>query len=290
MMEERNPVSRLLSSLARPAKAALATPLALLLFSAAVSAQEELTKRFGPTEPASTYGYRFDELFNLITILISVSFLIVLVLLLVPVLRDRARPGHKASFDHGASLHDKRFTAIVSVIVFVVLDAWVLVVAMVDLREGFWADPLPDDPNVVQVQVFGQQWAWNFRLAGTDGEFGTADDIVTINELTVPKDRPIDLNLTSKDVIHSFFLPDMRVKRDLNPGAIKEVWFQSTQAGTFDILCAELCGYAHYQMHGKMHVLESDDFDAWEEEASRLALAGYDPNDTEAQWAWMFQE
>lgn len=290
MMEERNPVSRLLSSLARPAKAWLATPFALLLFSAAVTAQEEVTKRYGLTPSASTYGHRFDNLFNLITALVSVSFLIVLVLLLVPVLRDRARPGHKASFDHGASLHDKRFTAIVSVIVFVVLDAWVLVVAMIDLREGFWKDQMPDDPAVVQVQVFGQQWAWNFRLAGTDGEFGTADDIVTINELTVPVDRPIDLNLTSKDVIHSFFLPDMRLKRDLNPGAINEAWFEAITTGTYDILCAELCGYAHYQMHGKLHVLPTDDFDAWEEEASRLALAGYDPEDTEAQWAWMFQE
>ena len=290
MNAERNPVSRLLSSLTSLPARWLATPFALMLFSMSLNAQEEITKRYGPPPPVSTYGHRFDSLFNLITILIGVSFLIVLVLLLIPVLRDRARPGHKASYDNGASLHDKRFTAIVSILVFVVLDAWVLVVAMVDLREGFWADPLPNDPDVVQVQVFGQQWAWNFRLAGVDGEFGTADDIITINELTVPKDRPIDLNLTAKDVIHSFFLPDMRLKRDLNPGAINEAWFESTAAGTFDILCAELCGYAHYQMHGKLHVLESDDFDAWEVEASHLALAGYDPEDTEAQWAWMFQE
>ncbi|GJM22967.1 MAG: hypothetical protein DHS20C15_28820 [Planctomycetota bacterium] len=261
----------------------------MLLFSAAVSAQE-VTKRWGPTEPVSTYGHRFDSLFNLITLLISVSFFIVLILLLVPVIRDRAKPGKRASFDHGNSLHDKRFTAIVSVIVFIVLDALVLVIAMRDLREGFWNDPLPNDPEVVRVEVLGQQWSWNFRLAGTDGEFGTPDDIITINELTIPVDRPIDMNLTSKDVIHSFFLPDMRVKRDANPGAVNEMWFESMATGSFAILCAELCGFAHYQMHGEVHVLSEADYDAWEAEASRLALLGYDENDAEAQWAWAWQE
>lgn len=267
----------------------LACPAALALLSVAASAQEA-PKRWGLTPPASSYGHRFDDLFNLITLLISVSFFIVLIMLLVPVIRDRARPGKKAHFDHGNSLHDKRLTAIISIIVFIVLDAWVLVIAMTDLREGFWADPLPSDPRVERVEVLGQQWSWNFRLAGTDGEFGTPDDIITINELTVPVDRPIDMNLTSKDVIHSLFLPDMRVKRDANPGAVNEMWFQPITTGTYDILCAELCGFAHYQMHGKLHVLSEADYDAWEAEASRLALLGYDENDAEAQWAWAWQE
>ena len=221
---------------------------------------------------------------------VSAITLIVLVLLLVPVIRDRAKPGKKAVYDHGNSLKDKRFTAVVSIIVFIVLDALVLIIAMRDLREGFWNDPLPDTPGVVRVEVLGQQWSWNFRLAGTDGEFGTPDDIITINELTVPEGRPVDLNLTSKDVIHSFYLPDMRLKRDLNPGAVNEAWFEALRPGRFDILCAELCGFAHYQMHGKLTVLTEDEFDAWEAEASRFALASYDENDAEAQWAWAWQE
>lgn len=281
--------SPLVSALAACRARWLATPAALMLFTAAVSAQD-VVKRYGPGEPMSTYGWRFDELFDLITALISVSFLIVLVLLLVPVIRDRAKPGKKAVYDHGNSLKDKRFTAVVSIIVFIVLDALVLIIAMRDLREGFWNDPLPDTPGVVRVEVLGQQWSWNFRLAGTDGEFGTPDDIITINELTVPEGRPVDLNLTSKDVIHSFYLPDMRLKRDLNPGAVNEAWFEALRPGRFDILCAELCGFAHYQMHGKLTVLTEDEFDAWEAEASRFALASYDENDAEAQWAWAWQE
>lgn len=279
-----------LSSL--PAKAVarvLATPVALLLLSAAVSAQD-VVNRWGPTPAASSYGDDYDDLFWLITTLVSVSFALVVILLAIPFFRDRAKPGKKASYDHGSSLHDKRFTAIVSVVVFIVLDAWVLVIAMEDLQKGFWNYPNPTDPATYKVQVLGQQWAWNFRATGADGEFGTADDILSTNELVVPHDRPVSMNFTSKDVIHSFFLPDMRMKRDVNPGAVNLAWFQPVIAGEYDILCAELCGYAHYQMHGKLQVLEEAVFDEWEQEASRMALAAYDETDSEAHWAWEWQE
>jgi cytochrome c oxidase subunit 2 len=268
-------------------RAALAAA-AVALLTQAASAQA-VTDRWQPHPPASSYGERFDHLFALITALIGVAFFIVLVLLIVPALRDRERPGHKAIFDHGSSLHDKRFTAIVSVTVFLVLDAWVLYVAMADLREGFWNVPLPDAPNVLRVEVLAQQWSWNVRTPGVDGQFGTADDVVSMNELTVPQGRPVVLNVSSKDVIHSFYLPDMRLKRDANPGAINQAWFEPIRPGDFDLLCAELCGYAHYQMHGKLHVLPSAQYDAWEKEASQVATNAFDAHDSEAHWAWDFK-
>jgi cytochrome c oxidase subunit 2 len=275
------------------------TAVSWVLLASVVAAQN----RYAPNPPASSFGWRHDELFLLITVLTGVSFLIVLAMLLWPMVFHRAKPGRKANFDHGTSLHDKRFTAVVSVIVFLVLDAWVLIIAMRDLREGLWNIPsLEENTAVVRVQVLGQQWAWNFRQPGVDGEFGTPDDIVTLNVLTVPSSampersddvsqgRPVVLNLSSKDVIHSFFVPDMRFKRDANPGAINEAWFMPIKDGTFDILCAELCGYAHYQMHGLLRVLPPDEWDTWQQEASRQALAAYDEADTEAQWAWEWQE
>jgi cytochrome c oxidase subunit II len=271
-------------------RALLATLTAVLALACTpVLAAQEVADRWGPTPSASRDGHLVDGLFWLITWLVGVSFAIVLVLLLIAVVRDRARPGHKASYDHGASLHDKRFTAITSVTVFIVLDAWVLVVTMTDLREKVWNFP-KDDKGAYRVEVLAQQWAWNFRVPGADGAFGTPDDIVTLNDLTVPQDRPVIFNLTSKDVIHSLFLPDMRIKRDANPGAINQVWFQPAVAGTFDILCAELCGYAHYQMHGKLKVLPATEFAAWEQEAGAIAAAAYDSNDPEAQWAWAWKE
>lgn len=276
-------MNRILSSLGR-------SSLALALLSGLANASSEgnqVANRWHPPELASTYGYRHDDLFLLITILVSISFLIVCVMLGAAVFKFRSRPGTKAHYDHGTSLHDKRFTAIVSVVVFVVLDAWVLVIAMTDLREGAYAIPdLDGAEDVLQVEVLGQQWAWNFRTPGVDGVFGTADDVVTINELTIPIDRPISFNLTSKDVIHSFAIPAMRLKRDLNPGAINLTWFQAIRTGSFDILCQELCGFAHYQMVGMVHVMEQDAYEDWEIEASRLASIAYDAADTEAHWAW----
>jgi len=268
---------------------------ALLLLAApfadAATLQEaaDLPNRWGPNPTASDYGERYDDLFALITWLISVSFGIMLILLILPVIRDRSREGHKASFDHGSSLQDKRFTAIVSVIVFIVLDAWVLVIAVKDLREAYWNIPR-DTEDAYRVEILAQQWSWNFRATGADGEFGTADDIVTINDLTIPQGRPVVFNMTSKDVIHSFYVPDMRMKRDANPGAINEAWFRPITAGNFDILCAELCGFAHYQMGAKLHVLSPEDFPAWEQDASMIAVAAFDAEDTEAQWAWDWKE
>jgi cytochrome c oxidase subunit 2 len=280
-------MSKLLPSLAMLRSRWLGCPLALMLTSTWALAQD---KRWGPGEPASDYGYRFTDMFWLITILTSVSFGVVVLLLVIPVLRHRERPGRRASFDHGTSLHDKRLTAFISVAIFIVLDAWVLVIAMTDLREAYWAFPDVEDPQTYRVEVLAQQWAWNFRTPGVDGEFGTADDILSINELVVPKDRPVSLNLTSKDVIHALFLPEMRLKRDVNPGSINRVWFKPIIAGDFTILCAELCGFAHYQMFGKLRVLEQDLFNQWEAEASRLASTAFDADDTEARWAWDWQE
>jgi cytochrome c oxidase subunit II len=274
--------------LTRPAWLATSAALLALAFAPALAAQE-VADRWGPNDPASADGWRVDRLFWLITVMIGISFAIVLVLLVVPVLRDRARPGHKASYDHGRSLHDKRFTAIVSVVVFVVLDASVLIMTMKDLREVVWNVPVTET-GAYNVEVLAQQWAWNFRVPGADGRFGTPDDIVTLNHLTLPNDRPAVFNLTSKDVIHSFFVPDMRVKRDANPGAINRVWFKPAVAGSYEILCAELCGFAHYQMHGTLDVLPAEQFAAWEQEAGALALSIHDSNDSEAQWAWEWKE
>lgn len=267
------------------------TGLSVLAFAAVAEAQSSGGgNRWAPLPPASDYGYRFGELFWLITTLCSISMVIVCILLVIPVLRDRDRPGHKAKYDHGSALHDKRLTAVISLATFVVLDAWVLVIAMKDLREAYWKIPEIDEPGVYQVQVLGQQWAWNFRAPGVDGEFGTDDDILEMNHLTVPVDRSVSFQMTSKDVIHSLFLPEMRMKKDVNPGAINETWFKPIKTGEFTILCAELCGYAHYQMHGKLTVLGQDEFNDWEEAASQLGAAAFDSDDEEAQWAWEWQE
>jgi cytochrome c oxidase subunit 2 len=82
----------------------------------------------------------------------------------------------------------------------------------------------------------------------------------------------------------------MRLKRDANPGSINPAWFEATAPGDYAILCQELCAYAHYQMFGQLQVLDQGAFDEWQKEASRMAIAGYDPTDSEAHWAWEWKE
>jgi cytochrome c oxidase subunit 2 len=135
----------------------------------------------------------------------------------------------------------------------------------------------PDDPRALVVRVVAEQYAWNVHYPGADGRFGQTniklisvtnpvgldrespfgkDDIVTINALHVPIGRPVVVQLSSKDVIHSFGLPNFRVKQDVIPGMLSSVWFTPTVEGQFDIACSQLCGLGHYRMRGTV-VVES---------------------------------
>jgi cytochrome c oxidase subunit 2 len=132
------------------------------------------------------------------------------------------------------------------------------------------------------VEVTAQQFAWNVRYAGKDGVFGrtdatkasqenpigldktdpaSADDVQLLNQLYLPKDRPVRVRVRSLDVIHSFFLPNFRVKQDAVPGMTTELWFVPKETGDFEIACAQHCGLGHYRMRGQVHVVEAADFD-----------------------------
>ncbi|NOT46057.1 MAG: hypothetical protein HOP14_15775, partial [Acidobacteria bacterium] len=153
----------------------------------------------------------------------------------------------------------------------------------------------PDAAGSTEVRVVAEQFAWNVHYPGPDGVFGLAspalispdnplgldptdaagrDDLVTINQLAMPVDRPVIVHLSSKDVIHSFALPEMRVKQDAIPGTLQTVWFTPTRIGSWEIVCSQLCGLAHYRMRGFYDVMTADDFDAWlaEEAAAQAAV------------------
>ncbi len=151
----------------------------------------------------------------------------------------------------------------------------------------FWQ--FPDSEDALRVEVNGQQWAWNFRMAGPDKTFGTADDIVTIGDLTVPTGRDVMLKMTSKDVIHSLWLPNLRVKKDLIPGNTTRTWFHATETGEFDIACAQHCGTHHYKMRGQLNIVTPEEFKAWGDEMSELAKRSHDPDDPGANWGWPWE-
>jgi cytochrome c oxidase subunit II len=133
--------------------------------------------------------------------------------------------------------------------------------------------------------VMGEQWQWSYRFPGKDGQLGkvnarligpdnpfgmTTDDptgaddvLVRSNELHLPVDRPVKLNLRSRDVLHNFAVPQFRVKMDMVPGQVSYVWFTPTVEGKYDVLCMELCGIAHYTMRGYVVVEDKAAFDDW---------------------------
>jgi cytochrome c oxidase subunit 2 len=134
------------------------------------------------------------------------------------------------------------------------------------------------NPPVVVVRVVAEQFVWNIHYPGADGRFGAtklslvtttnpvgldrsspfgADDLLTLDELHVPINRPVVIQLSSKDVIHSFGVPAMRVKTDAIPGLLSPVSFTPTLAGHFDIACSQLCGLGHFRMKGTV-IVESD--------------------------------
>ena len=121
-------------------------------------------------------------------------------------------------------------------------------------------------PADVEVRVTGKQFNWEVLYPGPDGKFDTEDDYLIDNEVHVPVDSVVHVHLRSKDVIHSFFVPVLRLKQDALPGRTITAWFEATQTGTYEIPCAELCGFGHSGMLGFLYVHGPDEYSAWVEE------------------------
>jgi cytochrome c oxidase subunit 2 len=123
-----------------------------------------------------------------------------------------------------------------------------------------------DIPQAPLAEVTGRQFEWRIRYAGKDGIIGTPDDIHTVNDLHVPLNEEVVLQIKSQDVLHSFFLPNLRIKQDVVPGMKQFVWFTPRKEGAYDIVCAELCGWGHYKMKGRVSIEKRAEFDQWLQE------------------------
>ena len=163
------------------------------------------------------------------------------------------------------------------------------------LAPGLWAwnefVTVPEDAS--EIEVLGQQWGWTYRFPGKDGILGKSatqlvdednpfgldpkdvngqDDIlVEDSELHLPLNKPVKVLLRSLDVLHDFYVPELRAKMDMVPGAITYLWFEPTRAGTFDIMCFELCGTGHYGMRGTLVIEEENEFGEWLQAQSTFA-------------------
>jgi cytochrome c oxidase subunit 2 len=236
------------------------------------------------TVDVSRDGYRAEALFWYTTLMCVIAFTLVTFALVYSSWKYRARPGVKALYTHGTDRKSFLVTGILAALVFVTIDMNLVRVSQADVKEYTYNWPV--SPDTVKIEVMPQQWAWNIRYAGPDGVFNTADDVVTLNEMRVPVGRPVMLNLKAKDVIHSFYIPNFRLKQDANPGYVTRTWFQAVQPGNFEIACSQMCGWAHYQMKGDLIVQPEADFARWMKEAEGDAKRRFDPADKEQLWGW----
>src|SRR5262245_15002487 len=249
------------------------------------------TKWLGLPALATTHGGQIDSLIGWVHVFMLVLFVGWSAFLAFVLVRFR-RSAHPVANYTGVKSHASSY-----------LEGGVLVVEMVLLFAfsiPLWAarvDHIPGESEALVVHLTAEQFAWNVRYAGPDGKFGRTDiklidvqenplgidrsdpdakdDVTTINQLYLPANKPIIVKLRSKDVIHSFNVPEFRVKQDAVPGLTIPVWFipnvstaeMRTRTGNpefqYEIACAQLCGLGHYRMRAYVTVLTPEDFQKW---------------------------
>ena len=193
------------------------------------------------------------------------------------VFRYSAERGGRASYSHGNLTMEVLWT----------LATLVLFVGLGIYAKRAWAEVhfRGASPGAIPIEVQGQQFKWYFRYAGSDGKFGRIDpqyvkdseqnffgldpndpagkdDIVT-PVIAVPVNREVELVIRSKDVTHSFYVRELRLKQDAVPGMVIRIHFTATQVGQYEIACAELCGLGHHQMRSFLQVMSEADYQKW---------------------------
>ncbi len=215
-------------------------------------------------EPVSSFGGEIDSLYYLILWITGAIFVVVEVALIAFLVRYRHREGRKATYTHGSKKAEVVWTVIPFILVLYIAyasnDVWL---------DAKLAERGLADEDAIPLKVTAKQFEWNVTYPGPDGRIDTGDDFVVRNQLHVPVGRPVRVDLASEDVIHSFFLPDLRVKQDAVPGMVIPVWFEATETGEYPLACAELCGLGHYRMSASLTVHEPEEYERWAaEEAS----------------------
>ena len=228
---------------------------------------------------ASEHGEGIDRM--IIYLLVCTGALILLghIVLGYFILRSSGRD--RAITDVPTHRTQQIWSIVPAIVMTLVAEGGVLVIGLPVWGQLYGQEP-PSD--AVLVEVTGEQFTWNIRYPGEDGELGrtdprlisvqnalgldpsdpaAADDILDLALIYAPVNRPVHVRLRSKDVLHSFYLPHHRIKQDAVPGMTIDLWFTPNREGEFEIACAELCGFGHYQMRGTLKVVSQDEFSRW---------------------------
>lgn len=229
--------------------------------------------------PISAHGLAYDEHFQSTLFWVGAIFILAQFVLGLAIYRFRDR-GRRASYFHGNNKMEVIWTS----------ATFLLFVTLVVSGERIWANVHLTKPpaEALKIEVLAKQFAWSFRYPGPDGKFGRTDiklindangnpfglddkdpaakDDIVSSTIHVPVGTPILLTLKSRDVIHSFFVRELRLKQDLVPGMEIPLYFQADKIGSYELACAELCGLGHHQMHSTLEVMSAADFEAWKKQ------------------------
>jgi len=250
---------------------------------------------YGTPKLISSFADTIEWLFWWTSIVAGIFFAIVFFALLYFIIFNRAKPGQKAFYTKGKSKGEKITAKLLDLSIFLALDLVILGASFYGTGSPIKIDKfkdigflwnMPKIEESIQVQVMPQQWAWNFKYPGKDNKFGTKDDIFTINQLVIPKDKKVLIQMKSRDVIHGFWIPNARIQMDALAGQVSQFWFDSNTTGNFEIVCAHLCGTSHYKMKAFLRVIEQEDWTAWMNENSEWALETYDEETASTYWGW----
>src|SRR3954469_16921862 len=190
---------------------------------------------------------QIDTLYDVLLIVSVPVFVLVMTVAIYSVIRFRAKPGDMGD---GAPIHGNTRLEVV----------WVMVPTIIVSVLAAYAWIVLDDveakkPNELHVRVVGQQFAWHFQYPQY-GKF-------TADTLYLPKDRPVKFDITTRDVLHSFWVASFRLKIDAVPGLTTNIRLTPSRIGTYDIVCTELCGLGHSTMRQYAHVVQTPTFDTW---------------------------
>ncbi|CAN5733060.1 hypothetical protein BH24ACT25_BH24ACT25_09670 [soil metagenome] len=213
-------------------------------------------------EQASEEAGPIDTLYDVLVVASVPIFVLVMTVAIYSVIKFRARPGDTrdgAPIHGNAKLEVAWVTIPFLLVTALAIYAWVV---LVDIEEP--------QPDAMIVEVTGEQFAWSFAYPGEEGE-----PPVRTTDLMLPLDRQVEFNINSEDVIHSFWVPAFRLKSDTVPGITTTIRVTPSEEGSFDVVCAELCGLGHSTMRQSLTVVPEDDFTAWlTEQQDALAAEG----------------
>jgi cytochrome c oxidase subunit 2 len=232
--------------------------------------------------PINQHGMAYDAQFMRTLMVTGVIFFVAQFALGYVIMKFRD-DGRRASYSHGNNKLEAIWTSATAL----------LFIGLVVMSSSIWASVHFDEapPDAIPIEVLSKQFAWSFRYPGADGKFGrtdlklvndsggnpfgldekdpaSKDDIVSAS-LKVPVGKPVKLIMHARDVIHNFFVRELRIKQDIVPGMEIPLHFQADKIGVYEVPCSELCGLGHFQMRTTMTVMSEADFEEWKKQQAQ---------------------